>query len=339
MKKSILKMMSEGAVNPPAEGEAPRPQGLGHRARRSSPVIANVGKALSGLSEDSIVSLDPTAIDSSPFQDRFENDPEVETEIEELAASIAAEGQKIPILVRPHPDGGERYQLAYGHRRLAAIKSLITQSDKPDTIRVKAYVRTLSDNDLLIEQSLENGVRENLTWIEQAVWAAKLRDAGFSGGAIGRTLSLSKTPVSLMLKVSSSLPLDIVLGIGRAKNVGRPKWLAFAELLEQGGTEAADRVRALFADADFQAADGIRRMALATKAAKGRAGGTAVPPESREVTADGRIFGRLKSTPSGTTLVIPKAEADFAEWISTRMEGLVNEYLAEGASKTKGDMP
>ncbi|WP_348641064.1 plasmid partitioning protein RepB [Martelella sp. HB161492] len=302
-------------------------------------MIANVGKALSGLSEDSIVSLDPATIDSSPFQDRFENDPEVETEIEELAASIASEGQKIPILVRPHPDGGERYQLAYGHRRLAAIKSLLAQSDKPETIRVKAYVRVLSDNDLLIEQSLENGVRENLTWIEQAVWAAKLRDAGFSGGAIGRTLSLSKTPVSLMLKVSSSLPLDIVLGIGRAKNVGRPKWLAFAELLEQGGTDAAERVRALFLNDDFQAADGIRRMALATKAAKGRAGVATTQPESRDVAADGRIFGRLKSSPSGMTLVIPKAEADFAEWMASRMDELVSEYLEADSSKAKGETP
>ncbi|MFL0693243.1 MAG: hypothetical protein ACJLUP_14440 [Agrobacterium tumefaciens] len=53
-----------------------------------------------------------------------------------------------------------------------------------DAIKIRAYVRELSDRQLIEEQSLENGVRENLTWIEQAMWAVQLKSAGLSHRAM-----------------------------------------------------------------------------------------------------------------------------------------------------------
>jgi len=131
MKKSILQRMAEEAVNRTETVEADATERAVPSRRHSSPVIANVGKSLAHLGEDSILSIDPSRIDRSPYQDRFNNDHEAEAELEALKVSIAAEGQKIPVLVRPHPSKPDYYQLAYSHRRLAAIKSLMEDAERP----------------------------------------------------------------------------------------------------------------------------------------------------------------------------------------------------------------
>lgn len=348
MKKSILKMMAEANPQKPVEGKtegegaapsapspapAPSPSPLS-RNRRGSPVISNVGKALNSLSESSITVLDPEKIDASPYHDRFESDGEVSEEIESLAASIKSEGQKIPVLVRPHPKEEGRYQLAYGHRRLAAIRLLAAESETPGEIRVRAYIRPLSDKELLVEQSLENGVRENLTWIEQALWAQQLREAGFSSVAIEPVLGLSKTPLSLMLKVARAVPVDIVLAIGRAKGVGRPKWMALAEACMKNGEKGEARMRAMMENTAFRTAESARRIDLILKAVHG-------PSERkndqqiRELSSHGKVLGRVTKTRSGTTITIPQGQAGFAEWLDERLDQLADDYFSNPAEKNE----
>ncbi|TNB46248.1 plasmid partitioning protein RepB [Martelella lutilitoris] len=326
MKKSILKMMAEASEAKDDQGALPA------RGRRGSPVVGNVGKALNTLSESSITVLDPAKIDASPYHDRFESDSEVGEEIENLAVSIKAEGQKIPVLVRPHPEQQGRYQLAYGHRRLAAIRRLASESETPGDIRIRAYIRPLTDKELLVEQSLENGVRENLTWIEQALWAHQLREAGFSSVAIEPVLGLSKTPLSLMLKVARALPLDIVRAIGRAKGVGRPKWMTLADACLAGGEAAATRIRALVGDPAFQAAEPARRIDLAVVAARGRPEKEKTP-EIREIAHGDRVVGQVSRGRAGTTISIPRSEAAFAEWLETRLDTLADEFFSIPADK------
>lgn len=325
MKKNILKMMAE-ANSDETGGDQPAVSPLS-RSRRGSSVVSNVGKALNTLSESSSIVLDPAKIDASPYQDRFDGDGDVSDEIESLAASIRAEGQKIPVLVRPHPKVEGRYQLAYGHRRLAAIRLLAAESKTPAEVTIRAYVRPLDDRELLIEQSLENGVRENLTWIEQALWAAQLREAGFSSVAIEPVLGLSKTPISLMLKVANAIPRDIIFAIGRAKGVGRPKWMTLAEACLKGGDDAAKRIRAILESQAFQSADAARRIDLSVNAAHGEKNPR--PQKSvRELTRNGRNLGRIATGPSGTTISIAGSQGGFAEWLSGRMDALAEEYFS-----------
>ncbi len=327
MKKSILQRMADVESRNEA-GAAATPEKAPLSRRHSSPVISNVGKVLTQLSEDSIVALDPAKIERSPFRDRFDEDAEAEKELEVLKLSIAAEGQKIPVLVRPHPVKSGHYQLAYGYRRLAAIKAMMEEAERPETVKIKAYVRELTDRQLIEEQSLENGVRENLTWIEQAMWAVQLKSAGLSHRGICPILGLSEAGVSHLFRVTSVVPEDIIYAIGRARTVGRPKWTALAEALKDPA--AIERVRgAVKADA-FRQADGPGRIALALRAATAPAQRetAAEAAEPQDFAMDGRLFGRMKSTAAGVTLIIPPKEAAFAQWLAGRMPELMRTFDA-----------
>jgi ParB family transcriptional regulator, chromosome partitioning protein len=325
MKRSILKRMAEEAENRVETPDNETNEKSLPARRHSSPVISNVGKALSHLSEDSILSLDPSKVDRSPFQDRFEADTEAEAELEVLKLSIATEGQKIPVLVRPHPTKTDRYQLAYGHRRMAAVMAIMNEAERPELVKLKAYVRELTDRQLIEEQALENGVRENLTWIELAMWAAQLKEAGLSHRAICPVLGLSEAGVSHLFRVTSVIPADIIYAIGRARLVGRPKWTTFAELLKEPGR--IERARMVLGNDEFKRADGAGRIALATAAATHtvKAAGDK-PLDPVDFTLGERVLGRMKTSSSGTAISIPKKEDAFARWLADRMPELVREF-------------
>jgi ParB family chromosome partitioning protein len=325
MKKSILRRMAEEAENRAEGSEADEPDKPVSARRHSSPVISNVGKALTHLGEDTILSLDPSKVDRSPYQDRFDNDDEAAAELEALKHSIASEGQKIPVLVRPHPSKRDHYQLAYGHRRLNAIKAIMAEAERPETVKIKAYVRELTDRQLIEEQAVENGIRENLTWIEQAMWAVQLKEAGLSHRAICPVLGLSEAAVSHLFRVTSVIPSDIIFAIGRARAVGRPKWTALADLLKDEAKVGA--VRAVIQGDGFRKADGVGRIGSALSAASGAAAPqTTKQSETVDFALAGRHFGRMKSSASGTTVAIPKAEDAFARWLADRMPDLMREY-------------
>ena len=355
MKKSIVKMMAEAAkaaeaqktaeASAPAAQPASAPQSVSQSsppaapaaegARMVAPVVSSMGRALSQLKEDSIVALDPGKIDPSPFRDRFAADEEAAEALEELKLSISSEGQKIPVLVRPHPTAEGRYQLAYGHRRLAAVLALMQESGRPEAVKIRAYVRPLSDMDLIREQSLENGVRENLTWIEQALWAQQLKEAGFKQRDMQPVLGVTESTVSTLLKVAASVPEDIVLAIGRARNVGRPAWTAFAKLFDDA--RAAPRIRAILEAKAFLAGDAPARMALAAKAARGKGAERASGQMGeQEIRSGKRLLGKLKTGSSGVTLTIPKQEAAFGTWLGGQLEQLYAEFEKDaGGSSDK----
>jgi ParB family transcriptional regulator, chromosome partitioning protein len=177
------------------------------------------------------VELDPNLIDPSPLADRFvEQDA---ASLEALKTSIRERGQEIPILVRGHPEISGRYQSAYGHRRVRATREL--------GILVKAYVRPLSVEDLVIAQGLENSAREDLSFIERAVFALRLEEAGFERTVTQTALSVDRAEVSKLVAVARAIPGDVVDAIGRAPKVGRGRWQALADVVKDAG--ALKRVR------------------------------------------------------------------------------------------------
>jgi len=95
-------------------------------------------------------------IDRNPFQTRTKFD---ETQLNELAQSIAASGVVQPIVVRPLAGG--RYQLITGERRLLASK-------KVDKTHIPAVVRQVSDEQAMEMTIVENLQRADLNPIEQA---------------------------------------------------------------------------------------------------------------------------------------------------------------------------
>ena len=212
------------------------------------------------------VELDPECVDASPLADRF--DEQDEASFEALKASIAERGQMIPALVRPHPDVPGRYQSAYGHRRIRAARAL--------GIKVKAHVRNLSDEDLAIAQGVENSAREDLSFIERAMFAARLEAAGFARSVVQSALAIDRAEASKLVSVSKAIPSELVRAIGRAPKVGRSRWQALAERLKDDA--AVERVRAVTLSETFARRPSDERFSAAYAATSA---GDADPPRER----------------------------------------------------------
>ena len=100
--------------------------------------------------------------------------------INELAASIGAQGLIQPIVVRPA--NGNRYELVCGERRLLAVKSLGVDTILAD---VRIGMTDREAKEIILAENLE---REALTPMEEAIGLQTLRDAGMDITAIGESL-------------------------------------------------------------------------------------------------------------------------------------------------------
>ncbi|HPE05096.1 MAG TPA: ParB/RepB/Spo0J family partition protein, partial [Thauera sp.] len=147
-------------------------------------------------SGDRVVEVLPDLIDPSPVRDRFPSTP---AEDEAFVESMRS-GQKVPALLRPNPAIEGRYLTIYGHRRTAACRVL----GRP----VRAVIVEMADEEAFVAQGVENNERRNLTWIERAVFALRLNDAGMGMKAIGVALGTGRTHVVTMIGVARDLPLD-----------------------------------------------------------------------------------------------------------------------------------
>jgi ParB family chromosome partitioning protein len=147
-----------------------------------------------------VVEIDPVLIDSSFVKDRLAIEP---ADLHSLVEQMRDHGQQVPILVRPHPEDRGRFQLAYGHRRVAASRILER--------KVKAVVRNLTDEQLVVSQGQENNSRADLSYIERSLFAARLEEGGFSREVIMAALSVDKTNVSRMIALVRQVPADIIV--------------------------------------------------------------------------------------------------------------------------------
>jgi len=197
-----------------------------------------------------VVDLDAGLIDGSFVSDRLT--PTDDADYRRLLASMRQSGQQVPILVRPHPEKEGRYQVAYGHRRWRAATEL--------GVPVKAIVRSLSDDELVVAQGKENSERRNLSFIERALFAAHLQARGFDRPTLNAALGVQSAEMTRLLAVAAAVPADLVRAIGPAPKAGRPRWLELADHLSHPDAAAAvaEKVqepafRRLATDARFEA--------------------------------------------------------------------------------------
>jgi ParB family transcriptional regulator, chromosome partitioning protein len=212
---------------PEAEKAAPAPH-LGVMGTRGA--IGAVARSIEQVKAQSIVDLNPALIEASFITDRLEGSPEDHRAFVEL---IRESGQQVPILVRPHPEKQGRYQIAYGRRRLKAIIEL------GRTIR--AEVKPLTDKQLLVAQGQENSARADLSFIEKALFAAKMEEGGFDRETIMAALSVDKTGLSRLISSAVKIPREIIEAIGAAPRAGRDRWIELAARLEGAATVAIAR--------------------------------------------------------------------------------------------------
>ncbi|MBP1849574.1 plasmid partitioning protein RepB [Rhizobium halophytocola] len=201
-----------------------------------------------------IVSLETDRIDGSFVSDRLSKGATDDPDFETLVESIRESGQQVPILVRPHPEKTGRFQVAYGHRRLQASVRL----GQP----VKAIVRALSDDDLVLAQGKENAERRNLSFIERALFAAALVERGFDRKLIGEALAVQKSELSRLLQVADSVPHHFARAIGPAPKTGRERWMALGEVFTKGGEGALAKAYQETDSAPFLKADTDQRFKM-----------------------------------------------------------------------------
>jgi ParB family chromosome partitioning protein len=216
--------LSESGPSPAPAGGGRVGAGVIGAAHRAIDDIRSERDRLKAIVESgggAVRELDPSAIDPSPYPDRLPDDDEAS--FEAFKRSIAEEGQKVPIQVRKHPTSSGRYQIIYGHRRWLASKQL----GRP----VRALEMEISDLDLVLAQGIENASRQDLTWIERALFASRMDDAGIKPRHIYAALAIEDAELARMRSVYRVIPSDVIEAIGRAPKVGRPRWLALAKAL------------------------------------------------------------------------------------------------------------
>lgn len=265
------------------------------------------------------VELDPTLLDPSPFADRF-IDQDLAA-IEALKTSFKDHGQEIPVLVRAHPDVPSRYQIAYGHRRVRAALEL--------GIMVKAYVRDLNDERLVIAQGIENSAREDLTFIERAMFALRLEAGGIPRTSIQTALSVDRQEAHKLLSVAKGIPTWLIEAIGRAPKVGRPRWQDLAECLKEQSIEK--RVRKATEEKSFVHKDTDDRFAAVLRAAKlqdTKSAEAKVPSVAKSI--DGTTIATLALTGKQCKIQINRDRDEaFAKFLMDRLPDLYASYRSQ----------
>lgn len=307
--KSIFGMADEpaqDAVVPVGDAPSTAPDYL--RRPASSGAVKAMGLSLEGATRaareadvlreslakgEHVVELDPGKVESSFMRDRLSDGSVGDEDFEALKQSLHDNGQQVPILVRPHSDatkaGDGYYQAAYGHRRLRAAREL--------GMPIKAIVRLLDDQALVMAQGKENAERRNLSFVERALFAKALVDRGFGRDVAMAVVSVDKTEMSRLMQLAEVLPANIAQAIGPAPKIGRPRWMELAEQLNSAS--ARQKVAKITAADDFVAASSDERFAKVFAAV------TAKPAKSRD---PDRVF----ASKGGVALAVFKRSADKA---------------------------
>ena len=305
-------MMSEGRAPVGAMGAA-----LENMKGQSEAEIAALRAQIE--SGHTVVEIETAKIDRSFVSDRMDGSEEA---LASLKEQIKGQGQIVPILVRPHPDIPGRYQVAFGHRRVAAAAAL--------GIKVRAVIKDLSDEDLVIAQGQENNERLDLSYIERARFAATLEERKFTRATIMAALSVRKGDLSSLISIATKIPADIINAIGRAPGIGRPRWLDFlALILEANGL---DRAHGIIKRPDFVKLESDERFLtlFAMLARKERVATQNLASESGFwKDPDGRRFAKVKDTETKYILQIDKRiDPEFGSFVFSKLGELYATYKA-----------
>lgn len=255
-------------------------------------------------------------------------DDRLQLEIAGLKASIQKNGQRVPILVRPLD--GDHYSLIYGRRRLEACREL--------GIKVRAIVTEVEGGQALRDQLLENQERRDLSFIERALVAAALLDgdhlldAERTNKGVAEVLNLTEAGVSQLLNVVRSVGEDIILSIGAAPGIGRPRWEELKKKLATGDIsraeliKVAERVRADEAlEPDARSDHAFLAVLSATKHTAAAAATDQLQAHALQI--DGVGTARIKTGLRGRQfkLDLTTENKDFVDWLEGHAHKLITE--------------
>jgi ParB family chromosome partitioning protein len=248
---------------------------------------------------------------ASAFQPRREIHKEP---LEELAASIKANGVIQPIVVRPLPQGtggAAKYEIVAGERRWQAAQLA-------GLANIPVIVRELSDSQAVAVALIENIQREELTSAEEARAIKRLiEEFSLTHSQVAETVGRSRAAVSNLLRLLD-LPESVVTLIdSKALSMGHARALLG---LEDGAERA--RLGRLVAERGLSVRDTEN---LVRKVSKGEAGQPAKKSESSmisEVLKTKSVHARLQKKPGGAArIVIDVADAKSRDAIVDAIKG------------------
>jgi ParB family chromosome partitioning protein len=324
---------SSGAANHPASG-AP--------ARSASGAVRAMGLSLNAITREAdearalrqalsegeqVVGIAPDRIEASFVEDRLSIEGATDEDFEALVDSMRQSGQQVPVLLRPHPLREGLYQTAYGHRRIRAAARLGRN--------VKAVVRPLTDDELVLAQGKENAERRNLSFIERGLFARNLSARGFDRKMIGDALAVQKSELSRLMQVVDLVPERFIRLIGPAPKVGRERWMKLGEILANPARQEmaidvihSDRFKTADSDRRFQIL--FSRLDAAGKPAKPNRARAVEPTELRD--RQGHVFARLDVEGGATRIEFARETPDAFIKAATALLAKAYDTFTEGGA-------
>jgi ParB family transcriptional regulator, chromosome partitioning protein len=280
--------------------------------------IGAVSRSIERLKSQSVLEIDPDLVDAPIVSDRFQ---ETEDQFSEFAEQIKKHGQQVPILVRPHPEHEGRFQIAYGRRRLRAARAAGRL--------VKATVRPLSDDELVVAQGQENSARKDLSYIEKALYAVQLEARGFSRATIMAALIVDKAALSHLVSTAQRIPDDIIRAIGAAPKAGRDRWVKLASRLES--TNHAKKARQILQGELANLPSDERFSKLFELLASDR---VQAPAPTIWKSIDGKPAASYREDGRALTLTFDKKIApDFGSFVLAKLPDLYSSFLESGTGE------
>jgi ParB family transcriptional regulator, chromosome partitioning protein len=230
--------------------------------------------------------------------------------------------------VRPHPKVQGRYQAAFGHRRLRVAKDLGRA--------VRAVVKQLSDEELVLAQGQENSARVDLSYVERASFAKRLEELKYGREIIMAALGIDKAAVSKMISVTNRIPAAVVEAIGPAPAVGRPRWIELADQFERKAMPP-QLTALLETNALRTAGDSDRRFDRVFRLMSGAGREPGAHGDARYWSSPGgdRLVKITYNTRACAMVFDEKHAPGFGDFVATQMDRLFADYAAGDQRKTK----
>lgn len=293
---------------------------------QSAGPIAAIRNDLRSIGSRSVQDIDPELIEDTGLKDRIGT---LDDDVADLRESIGKHGQQVPILLRPHPKLSGRYQVVYGRRRLAAIRGLGTP--------VKALIRTLSDEEAVLAQGQENNLRKDPSFVEKALFAGDLEDAGYDARVIQDALNVNRSHTSHMRKVREAFPREVLERIGAAPSVGWKRWYELAlKVLEQSIDASSIHPEpfppGLTSDQRFES-----WVKAFPSTGSGRRAGSPATAAVVVKAADGSGLGLVELKKDRLSFQLSAQSAAFAGWLHQNAETLFQRLHEEFRSQTDAE--
>ncbi|MBY6092573.1 plasmid partitioning protein RepB [Maritimibacter alkaliphilus] len=299
--KSLSQMGTRKTENsPPAPSKAPE------TAPRS---LKSMSDVLSQVAAQAAQEIDPAEIADSEIADRFD----VTVGLDDLIESIRTSGQQLPALLRYRRGSGPRYEVVYGRRRIAACRAL--------GLKVKAYVKEMDQREALVSQALENSARLERSFIEQAIFATRLEDQGFTRAEIGEVLAVDKGTLSKLVGVARDVPDGVIYRIGAAHDAGRRPWLELRRLVKSEGAPEGVALEALVPESG----DPAEKLAKLIAALQVRERRPAPSPAPQSPDASGPVSSKARGR-RVTIEVAAESERAFIGFVEARLQALYDEW-------------